>query len=226
MPIPSSPGLTGRSLLRDDVYLRLRDAIIDGTLQPGEILKDGELAQWLGVSRTPVREALLRLAASGLVVARPGRSTVVAALEEADVRAARDVTAAMHALAARLGVPTLQPTQLAAMEQANRQFTAAVDAGDGVAAIAADDAFHNVLVTASGNPAISAVLDQYEPVLRRAEFLRFLSADRLASADRHARLIGLCAAGDTEGASALAFQTWHSLPVGQGRATEDGDPQP
>ena len=76
-----------RSLLRDDVYRRLRDAIVDGTFAPGEQLRDGELAAWLGVSRTPVREALLRLAEAGLVVAQPGRSTTVSPL---DVRAVRD----------------------------------------------------------------------------------------------------------------------------------------
>jgi DNA-binding GntR family transcriptional regulator len=72
MPIPASAPVD-RSLLRDGVYQRLRDAIVDGTFQPGEQLKDGELAEWLGVSRTPVREALLRLGGSGLVVALPGQ---------------------------------------------------------------------------------------------------------------------------------------------------------
>src|SRR6478752_3065923 len=75
MPIPSDTAGVDRSLLRDDVYRRLRDAIVDGTFAPGEQLKDGELADWLGVSRTPIREALLRLARAGLVVAEPGRST-------------------------------------------------------------------------------------------------------------------------------------------------------
>ena len=65
MPIPQNHPPVGRSLLRDDVYVRLRDAIVDGTFAPGESLRDGELAEWLGVSRTPVREALLRLAAAG-----------------------------------------------------------------------------------------------------------------------------------------------------------------
>ena len=69
MPIPQDAVAVDRSLLRDDVYRRLLDGIVDGTFVPGEQLKDGELAEWLGVSRTPVREALLRLGASGLVVA-------------------------------------------------------------------------------------------------------------------------------------------------------------
>lgn len=213
MPIPSSPARAARSLLRDDVYRQLRDAIVDGTLAPGESLRDGELAEWLGVSRTPVREALLRLAESGLVVARPGRSTEVAVVEEGPLRGARDVVAAMHELAARVAVPRLSSEQIEAMRAANERFAAAIEAGDADAAVTADDAFHDVLIAAAGNAALSAVLERYTPVLRRAEVLRFLSVDRFSSADRHARLIELCAAGDADRAAALAFQTWHSLPV-------------
>src|SRR3954468_23648463 len=101
MPIPSGSVGVDRSLLRDNVFRRLRDAIVDGTFQPGEQLKDGDLAEWLGVSRTPVREALLRLGESGLVVALPGRSTTVSDIYIQVVRDARDVVAAMHELAVR-----------------------------------------------------------------------------------------------------------------------------
>ena len=217
MPVPTSSGARqARSLLRDDVYLRLREAIVDGTLAPGESLRDGELAEWLGVSRTPVREALLRLAESGLVVARPGRSTEVAVVETDAVRGARDVVAAMHELAARATVPNLTSDQLDAMRRANERFAAAIETGDAQAAVAADDDFHGVLIAAAGNPALMAVLDLYTPVLRRAEVHRFLSVDRYSSADRHAELIGLCAAGDAEAAARLAFDTWHSLPIEDG----------
>src|SRR5690606_20213566 len=131
-------------------------------------------------------------------------------VDEESVRNARDVVAAMQALAARLGVPRLTEEQLQAMRDANDRFTTAIEAEDAEAALAADDAFHDVLVVAAENPAIVSVLEQYTPVVRRAETLRFLSIDRFASAERHAQLIDLCAAGDAEGASRLAFHTWHS----------------
>ena len=111
-----------RSLLRDDVYRRLRDAITDGTFAPGEQLRDGELATWLGVSRTPVREALLRLAQGGLVVTRPGRSTVVSSLDARATRDARDVVAAMHALAVREAIDLFTAANLQAMRDAARRF--------------------------------------------------------------------------------------------------------
>jgi DNA-binding GntR family transcriptional regulator len=57
MPVPRSRGVVARSLLREDAYRAIRDAIVDGTLAPVERLNDNALAQWLGVSRTPLREA-------------------------------------------------------------------------------------------------------------------------------------------------------------------------
>ena len=212
MPIPlSDPGID-RGLLRDDVYRRLRDAIVDGTLTPGEQLRDLELAAWLGVSRTPVREALLRLAHSGLVLAQPGRSTVVSPLDVREVRDARDVVAAMHELAVREAVPVLTEADLATMRDANRRFAAAVQSGDVEQALLADDDLHGVLVTIAGNRALDRVLEQFTPTLRRAERLRFGSLRGRASITQHDELIRLCAAGDVEGAAAVAYDTWHSLP--------------
>ncbi|MEV1132128.1 GntR family transcriptional regulator [Agromyces sp. NPDC049794] len=213
MPIPANRPPVDRSLLRDDVYRRLRDAIVDGTFAPGEQLKDGELATWLGVSRTPVREALLRLAQGGLVIARPGRSTVVSSLDVRATRDARDVVAAMHALAVREAVEQFTAADLDVMRDAALRFATALDAGDIDAALRADDELHDIPVMVSGNRAIATVLEQFMPVLRRIERVRFASADGRRSPDRHDELIRLCATGDVDGAAAVAYDTWHSLPV-------------
>ncbi|GAA2044468.1 GntR family transcriptional regulator [Agromyces tropicus] len=212
MPIPQSVPGVDRSLLRDDVYRRLRDAIVDGTFLPGEQLKDADLAQWLGVSRTPVREALLRLGASGLVVAVPGRSTTVSAIDPKAVRDARDVVAAMHVLVAREMAGTLSEAEVSRMRDANERFARALGAGDTDAALDADEALHGVPVSALGNCAIEAVLDQFGPVVRRAERDRFAAGGQ-ASIERHERLIELLVSGDAEQASELTFEIWHSLPA-------------
>ncbi|WP_026877160.1 GntR family transcriptional regulator [Jiangella gansuensis] len=213
MPIPEGTPSIDRRLLRDDVFGRLRDAIVDGVLAPGEQLRDGELAAWLGVSRTPVREALLRLAEAGLVVARPGRSTTVSTLDLRDIRDARDVVAAMHEVAVREAVDSLTRSDLEAMRAANHRFRTAVERGDVEAALRADDDLHGIPVAVAANRALSAVLDQFTPVLRRAERLRFSSLGGRASITRHDDLIRLCAAGDAEQAAAVAFDTWHTLPT-------------
>jgi DNA-binding GntR family transcriptional regulator len=215
MPVPMSDASIDRSLLRDDVFSRLRDAITDGTLAPGEQLRDLELAAWLGVSRTPVREALLRLADAGLVEAKPGRSTTVSTLDVRAEREARDVVAAMHELAVREAVTRLTRNDLKAMRDANRRFAAALKAGDLDAALRADDDLHAVPVTVAANRAAGVVLDQFTPVVRRAERLRFTTLGGRASITRHNALIRLCADGDAEGAARVAFDTWHTLPTNQ-----------
>lgn len=212
--------LPPRPLLRQGVYDRLRDAIVNGVLAPGEQLRDTELATWLGVSRTPVREALLELGRAGLVRAKPGRSTVVAPLDVKSVRDAQTVVAAMHALAVREAVPHLTSADLDRMREANRTFAEAHRSGDVDAALRADDCFHAIAVEACGNAAVRTVLAQYEPVLRRAERLRFASHEGEASIERHERLIELCAAGRAAEAALLAEHTWQTLPVDP--ATDEG----
>lgn len=218
MPIPlNSPGVD-RSLLRDDVFRRLRDAIVDGTFRPGEQLRDGDLAEWLGVSRTPIREALLRLGTSGLVVAVPGRSTTVTEIDAKSARDARDVIAAMHAMVVRQMAGKLDEHDLQRMRDANRRFAEAVAAGDVDAALDADDELHRVPVVALGNHAVESVLDHFDPLVRRSERQRF-SRDGHPSAELHERLIQLLADGAADEASIMAFDIWHTL------ATED-EPTP
>jgi len=197
--------------LRDDVHRRVRDAIVDGTLGPGEQLRDHELAAWLGVSRTPVREALLRLQQAGLVAALPGRSTTVASLDTRAARDAQAVVAQMHRLAVHDAVGQLTADDLARMRAANARFRAALEAGDADGALAADDELHGIPVAAAGNAALAAVLDQFTPVLRRVERLRFSSLSGRGSVALHARLIDLCEAGDREAAAEVSHQTWQTL---------------
>lgn len=211
MPIPVGVEPPRRSLLRDDVHARIRDAIVDGTLLPGEQLRDLELAAWLGVSRTPVREALLRLAQAGLVHSSPGRSTTVATLDARAAQDAQSVVSAMHRLAVELAVPQLDQADLDEMRACNARFADALRRGDADAAIAADDAFHGVPVRVAANSAVETVLDQFTPVLRRVERLRFSSLAGRDSVALHARMVDLCENGDVEAAAAVSQATWQTL---------------
>jgi DNA-binding GntR family transcriptional regulator len=213
MPIPGKGNTIDRALLRDEVFTRLRAAIVDGTFAPGEQLKDHDLAAWLGVSRTPVREALLRLADAGLVLASPGRSTTVATLDLRAARDARDVVAAMHEVAVLEATSSMTRADLTAMRAANKRFRSALGARDVHEALAADDDLHAIPVRVAGNRAVEAVLDQFTPVVRRAERLRFSTLAGRASVGRHDDLIRLLEAGDAEAAAAVAFDTFHSLDL-------------
>jgi DNA-binding GntR family transcriptional regulator len=210
MPVPVEP-VRPRELLRDDVYRRLRDAIVDGTFAPGEQLRDAELAGWLGVSRTPIREALQRLAQAGLVITEPGRSTSVTSLDLRATRDAQAVVAAMHQLAVREAVGQLTRADFARMRAANKRFAAALRANDVDAALAADDELHAVPVAAAGNQAVQLVLDQFTPLLRRVERRRFSSLTGRGSVALHDNLIRLCEAGQVEQAAAVSWETWQTL---------------
>ena len=222
MPIPARSGIVARSLLRDDAFRAIRDAIVDGTLAPGERLNDGDLAQWLGVSRTPVREALARLEEAGLVRTKPGRYTMVSPLDLRALRGAQSVTTAMHELAVREALPNLSTAELDAMRAANARFAEALRANDVTAALAADDEFHAVTVTASANAALQSVLEQFTPALRRLERLRFASLSGRGSIAQHERIIALCEAGDVEGAAAATRTNWQTLtPLLEAEFDED-----
>ncbi|PYI69624.1 GntR family transcriptional regulator [Arthrobacter livingstonensis] len=217
MPTPLPHGIHKRSLLRDDVYESIRDAIVDGTLGPGERLRDPELEKWLGVSRTPIREALLRLERAGLIIAKPGHATIVAPLDPASTVSAQQVVAAMHELATRLAVPSMAGDQLAAMTEANGRFSDALGHDDVELALAADDDFHAVAVGACGNDMIPLVLEQALPLLRRVERQRFGSQAARHSVSAHAEIIRLAGMGDAEGAALATRENWLSLGAGAER---------
>ncbi|MBP2182347.1 GntR family transcriptional regulator [Amycolatopsis magusensis] len=198
-----------RVLLRDEAYEHLRRAIVTGELKPGEQLREHDLAAELGLSRAPVRQALTRLTAEGLVESKPQSFTRVAPLESDDVRDALQLTRALHEFAVRSA--RLTPEHLTRMRAANAKFAAAIEAREVDAAIEADDEFHDVPVEACGNRAVAETLDRYTPLLRRLERARFSSLPAHRSIRRHEQLIDACAAGDTGEAVRITGRIWAEL---------------
>lgn len=211
MPLPDTTPEQRRSLLREDVYRAIRDAIVRGQIAPGEKLVDAELQQWLGVSRTPIREALLRLERTGLVTAVPGRLTMASPYEPGAVEQARAVAAQLHALAAELSVPQLTAEDLSALREANASLASGVQAQSSEVCVAADDAFHQIFIDRSGNQVLAAQLEQVMPVLRRAEHLHFDSSQAHASIAHHEGIISAAQAGDAGRAAELTRKNWLSL---------------
>ncbi|MEG8280172.1 GntR family transcriptional regulator [Streptomyces sp. AHA2] len=200
-----------RTLLRDRAYEAIRDAIVAGEIAPGAVVRDADLAQRLGLSRAPVRDAFSRLVDEGLLESKPQSYTRVTPLVAADVRDAAAVVGAMHELATRAAVPRLTAADIAAMRAANERFAAAVDSGDVEAALRADDALHDVLVRAGGNRAAAATAARYTPLIRRLERRRFGEGGSCRSAGLHERLIDACEAGDATGAVRVTAEIWRGL---------------
>jgi DNA-binding GntR family transcriptional regulator len=193
-----------RTSLAEQAYAALLEAIVGGELPPGERLRDTELAEQLGVSRTPVREALRRLEDEGLVETGRHAYTRVAPVLPDRVADAFPVVAALHGLATRLGVPALSSADLERMEAHDGERTRALERGDVLAAIDADDAFHAVLLTASRNAEIGRLLARVMPHIRRLDLLHFKSlTGRTGRSGDHAAILDACRRGDAGEAARL-----------------------
>jgi DNA-binding GntR family transcriptional regulator len=221
MPVPDQRDAVQRRLLRDNAYTALRDAIVDEMLVPGERLHDEELCGWLGLSRTPVRNALSRLEEEGLVECRPQRYTRVTPLTRLQLREMFPVLAAMHALATELAVPRLGEAGIAALEREAESFAAAVRSRNAAFAHTADQRFHQVLLAAAANPEIVRVIERMTPRVRRlAHHLSTALPDRRAVA-QHEAIISRVRAGNAVGAASAARENLMMLGVLFDRALGD-----
>src|SRR5688572_7661022 len=106
----------------DEIALALEDDIVSGRVEPGEVLRQEQLSERFGVSRTPIREALRRLAAQGLVSFTPNRGVRVRTLSRDELREAFLVRAELESLATALAVPRFDEEGLAELEAAERRF--------------------------------------------------------------------------------------------------------
>ncbi|WP_031477366.1 GntR family transcriptional regulator [Streptomyces bicolor] len=200
-----------RTLLRDRAYEAIRDAIVAGEIEPGAVVRDAELAERLGLSRAPVREAFSRLVDEGLLESKPQSYTRVTPVVAAEVQDAAAVVGAMHELVTRVAVPRLMAADVEIMRAANARFAAAVEAGEVGLALRADDELHDVLVRVSGNRAAAATVARYTPLIRRLERQRFGEGGTCRSAGLHERLIEACAAGEVDAAVHVTAEIWRTL---------------
>lgn len=209
MPIPGQPAIIERRLARDETYATLREWIVSGTLAPGEKVRDGELAAALGVSRMPVREALLRLEDEGLVETAANRWTRVAPLDLGQARELYPLVWSLEALAVELLPAPLTPAELAAMTAANARLGAALAAHEPAAASQADHTFHQVYIERAANAELLRVLAELKTKLRRLEIAYF---DGCAVADRavveHQRIIAALAADQRNAAAEAVRANW------------------
>ncbi|MFC8599432.1 GntR family transcriptional regulator [Isoptericola sp. NPDC057191] len=166
MPLGTQP-TTGRVLLRDEVYRAIVDAIIDGTLEPGEVLKDDELMHWLNVSRTPVRQALNRLSSIGLVEMSPGRFTKVTELDRAFLNQSLYAAGVLCLEAVRPALERVTPQWLDEIDGHYDTAAAAVGAEDSPSAGRAICRFFLAFGHASGNAVLVTQLDRLVPRLLR-----------------------------------------------------------
>lgn len=162
--------------LRERVYAHLREEILAGRIPPASVLQEVLLAESLGVSRGPVREALGALAAEGLVTITPRRGAVVTALTKRDFMEAYQVREMLEAQAARLAVPRMSGPELAALDGEIEQMLRCSARNDHEGFFASNAAFHEAFVVASGNTKLVEVyrrlIGQMTPYRRPSALLR------------------------------------------------------
>lgn len=208
MPVPATAAPLTRRCLSDDAYAQLRNWIIDGTLAPGEALRDEALAEALGMSRTPVRDALQRLENEGLVVTSSNRRTAVSPVTLKQARDIYPITATLEVLALRLALPSMTTAALDAMRTANAELAAALAARDTTAATQADEAVHNGFIACCGNEELRTLLADLKAKVRRLECAFWGAADRTPSLHDHDELIAALAAGNEQLATKVLARNW------------------
>jgi DNA-binding GntR family transcriptional regulator len=190
--------------LREQVVEHLREEILSNRLEPGSELNEVALANLLGVSRGPIREALGGLAAEGLVTINPRRGAIVTKLTKQEFMDAYQVREALESLATRVAVPRLTAEDRAELHRMADEMRRLADADDADAFFEINRRFHEKLVAASGNRRLQAMheqlLGQMGRLLRKSADLR---GGLRESADAHEAILEAVDAGDAERAAEL-----------------------
>jgi DNA-binding GntR family transcriptional regulator len=192
-----------RTLLGEQVYLQVLQRIQDGSLTPGSKVRDAAIAAELGVSRTPVREAMLRLAREGLLVADAGRGFRLTRLDRTELREIGSILAALEPLALEQS-PEAGPERLARLSDIVRRLEHA--RGDMAACIALDDEFHRVLLEDCPNRRLLELVATLRRALRRYLHHYLLQRGRMSlSSLPHSRIGEAIRKGDRTAARQLIF---------------------
>lgn len=204
MATPLTPLDPRGAVLGDEVYAALGEAILDGTLRPGERLRDQDLAENLGVSRTPVREALQRLERIGLVEVSPHRYTRVSVPNEKLVADTDEFVAYVMADCLRIALRRCDDDALASMVAGADAIVAASRTDERLPLMETTTAFFKSVTVATGNVAFRTVLAEAEMAIRRnlAQWHPFIACPIERSAT-YERLRDAVAARDADAAHSL-----------------------
>lgn len=207
LPVPVNHAKPIRTTAKENAYKQILHWIIDGTLYPGEKLNDTELAEALGVSRTPVRESLQLLESQGLVKMYPGKATQVTEVEEESIRDLLPPLAVLQALSAELAIDHITNDTISTLRRINQEFTIALQQEDYHSALNIDEQFHQVIVDTANNQYISGIVEKLQAHVRRLFFHNSIILS-VHSIDVHENIIQSIENNDKERASTLMKENW------------------
>ena len=220
MPIPRSPEKTAtpRELVRERVYAQLKEAILSGVLLPGERLDEAELRGWLGVSGTPIRQALHTLSLEGLVETAPQSHSAVIAPRPEEARDTLQTIGVLVTGATILTLPQLTPDDRTRLAALARDVTVQHRTGDIPSITKAAEAYFGSIVRACPNPVFIQVIAQTGPSLSYHVTVthRALDADLGELAQDYTELSEALLDGDDE---RVVDATKRIFQLGSGRGT-------
>lgn len=191
--------------LREVVFESLREAIINGNLRPGERLMEVQLAEELGVSRTPVREAIRKLEIEGLVVMLARRGAYVAGISVKDIADVFEVRAALEALAASLAAERITDEELEDLERSLVGISGVSDAQDINVIVAQDTHFHDVIYRASRNNRLMLIISHLQDQLQRFRITTLSRPGRTREAvEEHKKIVEAISERNSELSGQLA----------------------
>lgn len=153
--------------LRDVVFQTLRQAILRGELEPGERLMEIHLANRLGVSRTPIREAIRKLELEGLVVMIPRRGAIVASITEKDLKDVLEVRRTLEIMAGEIACERITPELLEQLKNTGHEFMVRKDTNDFTSLAEVDVKFHDIIYAATGNQRLISILNNLREQMYR-----------------------------------------------------------
>ena len=194
--------LEGYQPLRDMVFDVLMSAIMQGQLSPGERLLEVQLADEMGVSRTPVREAIRRLELEGFVVMVPRKGAYVAGLSINDVEEVYEIRTMLETLAVRLAAQRMQPADYAQLDDLSEKMRATWQEGNVDNWVSLDASFHELLYKFSRNERLVAMMNNIMEQLSRYRIISLANVEvRHNSLSEHQELIEALKRRDSEAAA-------------------------
>jgi DNA-binding GntR family transcriptional regulator len=191
--------------LREVVFESLREAIIGGRLKPGERLMEAQLAEELGVSRTPVREAIRKLELEGFVAMLPRKGAYVAGISLKDIVDVFEIRGALEALAAGLAAERITEGELDQMERCLLQASEAGDRENLSAFVAVDTGFHELIYRASRNQRLFQIVTLLQEQVQRFRTVSLSQPGRFKDAtEEHRQIIEAISERNVELAQNLA----------------------
>jgi DNA-binding GntR family transcriptional regulator len=191
--------------LREIVFETLRGAIIDGTLKPGERLMEVQLAEDMGVSRTPVREAIRKLELEGLVLMIPRKGAYVSGISSKDIADVFEVRAALESLAAGLAAERITEQELEDLNRFMVEVTINAEIGDLEKVIKSDTDFHDQIYRASRNSRLVQIINNLRDRIQRFRSASLAHPGRIKETlEEHKKLLEAISERNISVARALA----------------------